>query len=392
MLKHIEKFIDLSSASGLLLIFMLIAALILANSPLSHFYQHFQDLPIQFRVGAVDFHKPLILWVNEGLMAIFFMALALEMKREFCDGELSKPSQLTLPLLGAAGGIIFPIAIFLFFTHHNPEKLIGWPIPSTTDIAFAMGVLSLLGKRVPRSLRVFLVTLSIVDDIAVITIIAIVYSGALSFQLLSLACIGVLCLVILNLLQVQRIAVYMLIGLFIWGCVLKSGVHATLGGIIVGLAIPNRSKKNPEISPLHLLEEKLYPWVAFFILPLFVLLNGGISLYDVTFSQLTSPLTLGIALGLFLGKTFGVFLIVFCVVKLGFAKLPKKAKLYDMLAISALTGIGFTMSLFIGALAYQGTEFENIARLGVLLGSACSALLGCGLFLMKNRLLWKSSK
>jgi Na+:H+ antiporter, NhaA family len=374
--RQLQQFIKMEALGGVILLVVLALALVIANSHLSAWYEHFIDLPLHFGIAQFIVKKPLVLWVNEGLMAIFFMVLALEIKREVIGGELSEPSQLILPIAGALGGIVVPVLIYLFFNHHNPDTNIGWPIPTTTDIAFMLGLVALLGKRVPSSLKVMLVALSIVDDIVAVTIIALIYTNTLSHISLLLALIGVLILLYMNYRGVSRIAPYVLIGIAIWFCVLKSGVHATLGGVLVGLTIPLKSKKNPHYSPLRQLEKNLHPWVVFMVLPIFVFFNGGVSFSGMNVASLFSSVPLGIAAGLLVGKTVGVFLFSSLALILGRAKMPAKASYRHLLGVSALTGIGFTMSLFLGALAFTNTPFENLVRQGVLLGSLCSALLG----------------
>lgn len=392
MLSYIKKIVALDATSGMLLLLMLAIALALANSPLHTVYLRLVDLPIHLRLGTFIVEKPLVLWVNEGLMAIFFMLLALEIKREICDGELSKPSQLLLPVLAAIAGIAVPVLIYVALNHGRPDANHGWPIATTTDIAFAMGLIALLGKRVPPSLKTFLIALSIVDDIFAVVIIAVFYTSGLSLLSLGLAAIGLVLLVVFNFLKIRHIGPYLLVGVFIWFCVLKSGVHATLAGVAIGLAVPYKIKAPTEpnqppryYSPLRRLETGLHPWVAFMVLPLFVLINGGIPFAGFSWGSLLSAVPLGIALGLFVGKTFGVFASVWLAEKFGLAARPLNSSWQDVLGLSALTGIGFTMSLFITALAFEGTVYENIARQGVLLGSLLSCLLGCSLFLCKRR-------
>ncbi|MCH9643753.1 MAG: Na+/H+ antiporter NhaA [Gammaproteobacteria bacterium] len=374
--RQLQRFIKMEALGGILLFVVLVIALIIANSGLANWYSHFIDLPLHFGIAQFVVKKPLVLWVNEGLMAIFFMLLALEIKREILEGELSEPSQLTLPIAGAIGGIVLPIAIYVFFNHHDKAAMPGWPIPTTTDIAFMLGIVALLGDRVPTRLKIMLIALSIVDDIVAVTIIAAVYTGSLSWLSLEVALLGVLVLLYLNFRGVSRVAPYILIGVVICFCVLKSGVHATLGGVIVGLTIPLSSGKDGVFSPLRHLEKHLHPWVVFLVLPLFVFFNGGVSFQGISWGALFSSVPLGIAAGLFVGKTLGVFLFCSFIILIRWAKLPEGVRFSHLLGISALTGIGFTMSLFLGALAFTNTPFENLVRQGVLLGSLCSAVFG----------------
>ena len=378
--KQIEKFTSLEAFSGILLLAMLALALICANSSLHSLYEAFQDIPFQIGLGQILIKKPLLLWVNEGLMAIFFMLLALEMKREILAGELSRASQLLLPCVAAVGGILGPTLIYVLLNHGHALKMLGWPISTTTDIAFALSVIALLGKKVPPSLKAILVALSIVDDLLAIIIIAAFYSGDLSWVSLafSFVCIGILA--ILNRAGVNRVAPYMIVGFIIWVLVLKSGVHATLAGVAVGLAIPYNKEKTIQESPLCKLENALHPWSAFLILPLFVFINGGIYFGDFRWSSLFHSVPLGITLGLFLGKSLGSFSLVWLLLKFKWITLPSGSTTKQLFALLCLTGIGFTMSLFIAALAFNGTEFEELARQGVLFGSILSAALGVLIF------------
>ena len=330
--RQIEKFMRLEAASGVLLFGVLIIALVIANSPLNHIYQQIIDLPIQIRIGELDLAKPLLLWVNEALMALFFMLLAMEIKREAVDGELSEITKITLPVVAAIGGIVIPALFYYAFNHHDKALAAGWPIPTTTDIAFVVGLIALLGKRVPSSLKIFVVALSIVDDIIAIVIIALIFTNKLSYFALLGALAGIVLLVIFNLSNVKRLAPYMLVGIIIWVCVLKSNVHATLAGVIVGFAIPLNTNDNTEHSPLRHLEHILHPWVAFAILPLFVFVNGGVPFVGTSISALFSSVPLGIASGLFLGKTIGVFLLVWLMVISGLSVKPSNSNWLQVLA------------------------------------------------------------
>ena len=382
---RLKQFIKLEASGGVILLLVLIVTLALANSPLNASYQAFLDSPVHIGIGTLILEKPALLWVNEGLMAIFFMLLALEIKREFLEGELSEFKQLVLPFAGAAGGIVVPVAIYIGMNHGHDLGMRGWPIPMTTDVAFMLGIVALLGSRISNSLKVMLVALSIVDDIVAIIIIAISYSDKLSWESFAIALAGVVGLLLLNFYRVMRLAPYILIGLIIWVAVLQSGIHATLAGVVVGLIIPLRNDHNPEYSPLRHLEQRLHPWVAFFVLPVFVLFNGGVPFAGFSWASFITPVPLGIALGLFLGKLFGVFCFCWLALKLNVAKMPRGARLTHLFGVSALTGIGFTMSLFLSALAFANTTFENSSRQGVLIGSLCACVVGVAVIMLAGR-------
>ncbi|MBP5944998.1 MULTISPECIES: Na+/H+ antiporter NhaA [Pseudomonas] len=371
------RFFQLEAASGLLLIAAAILALIINNSQLSWLYTGLLDTPVVAQIGALKIAKPLLLWINDGLMALFFLLIGLEVKREVLDGQLSRPSQLVLPGAAAIGGMLVPALIYWFLNRDNPAALDGWAIPTATDIAFALGVLALLGKRVPVSLKLFLMTLAIIDDLGAIVIIAIFYSGDLSTLSLGLAAACIAALVALNRLGVVKIGPYMIIGLILWVCVLKSGVHATLAGVTLAFCIPLRTK-NAEPSPLLTLEHALHPWVAYGILPLFAFANAGLSLSGVTVESFTHHVPMGIAVGLLLGKTVGVFGLTWLAVKMGIAALPQGANWGQVLGVAILCGIGFTMSLFVGSLAFVpgASEYAGMDRMGILTGSLFAALIG----------------
>ncbi len=379
-----KKFIRLEALAGLILLGTLAIALLIANSPLEYNYSQIIDAPISFGIGNYKISKPLILWVNEGLMAIFFMVLALEIKREIFEGNLKKLSQITLPVACAIGGIVIPILIYIFLNIHDPIKMRGWPIATTTDIAFVLGIIALLGKRVPNETKVLLIALSIIDDIIAVIIIAAYYTDTLSWLSLILSFCGLLALIIANIFNVKNIAVYACIGLLIWFFVVKSGIHATLAGIAIGLAIPIQAGPN-EISPAKSLERSLHPVVAFFVIPLFVFVNGGVPFTNFSFHNLLHTVPLGIALGLFIGKTLGVFLFGWLAIKFRMSNLPPNSNYRHLLALGFLSGIGFTMSLFFSALAFTGTAFDNIARQGILLGSLLTCLAGIFLFSIGNK-------
>lgn len=335
------RFFQLEAASGLLLIAAAVLALIINNSPLSYLYSGLLDVPVAVQIGALNIAKPLLLWINDGLMALFFLLIGLEVKREVVDGHLSKPSQVILPATAAVGGMVVPALIYWFINRDNPAAVAGWAIPTATDIAFALGVLALLGKRVPVSLKLFLMTLAIIDDLGAIIVIALFYSGTLSSVSLLLAAACLVVLIAMNRLGVVKLGPYMVIGLILWVCVLKSGVHATLAGVALALCIPLRTR-NAETSPLLALEHALHPWVAYAILPLFAFANAGVSLAGMTVESFTHPVPMGIAVGLLLGKTVGVFGLTWLAVKLRLAALPAGAGWGQILGVAILCGIGFS--------------------------------------------------
>ncbi|PYY82422.1 Na+/H+ antiporter NhaA [Pseudomonas sp. TKO26] len=371
------RFFAMEAASGLLLIAAAILALIINNSPLSWLYNGLLETPVVAQIGALKIAKPLLLWINDGLMALFFLLIGLEVKREVLEGQLSKPSQIVLPGMAAIGGMLVPALIYWFLNRDNPAALNGWAIPTATDIAFALGVLALLGKRVPTSLKLFLMTLAIIDDLGAIVIIAIFYSGALSTLSLMLAAACIAALVAMNRMGVVKLGPYMIIGLILWVCVLKSGVHATLAGVTLAFCIPLRTR-NAEPSPSQALEHALHPWVAFGILPLFAFANAGLSLSGVTLESFTHHVPMGIAIGLLLGKTIGVFGLSWLAVKAGLTALPAGANWGQILGVAILCGIGFTMSLFVGSLAFEpgSSDYAGMDRMGILTGSLLAALIG----------------
>lgn len=380
------RFFQLEAASGLLLIAAAVLALIINNSPLSWLYNGLLDTPVVAQIGALKIAKPLLLWINDGLMALFFLLIGLEVKREVLDGQLSRPSQIVLPGVAAMGGMVVPALIYWFLNRDNPPALSGWAIPTATDIAFALGVLALLGKRVPMSLKLFLMTLAIIDDLGAIIIIAIFYSGALSTVSLALAAACIAALIGMNRLGVVKLGPYMIIGLILWVCVLKSGVHATLAGVTLAFCIPLRTK-NAEPSPLLSLEHALHPWVAYGILPLFAFANAGLSLSGVTVDSFTHDVPMGIAVGLLVGKTVGVFGLTWLAVKIGIAALPQGANWGQVLGVAILCGIGFTMSLFVGSLAFEPgvSDYAGMDRMGILTGSILAALIGYAVTAMASR-------
>lgn len=376
IVNKIQDFLKLETSAGFVLMFIAVLALVANNSAMSGAYSSFLSTPVEVQFGAFEIAKPLVLWINDGLMAIFFFLVGLEIKREVMEGELSNMSKAALPLFAAVGGIVAPALIYVYFNMGDSIAIQGWAIPAATDIAFALGVLALLGSRVPVSLKILLLAVAIIDDLAAIIIIALFYTANLSLVALGWAGVGAIGLIALNRMGVMRITPYALIGVFVWACVLKSGVHATLAGVITALAIPLRAKDPTASSPLHRAEHGLHIWVAFLILPLFAFANAGVSLAGIKVADLLAPIPLGIAAGLFVGKQIGVFSFAFIAVKAGLAKLPEGANWTQVYGVACLTGIGFTMSLFIGTLAFEGDETLNAVRLGVLMGSIASGVLG----------------
>ncbi|RIJ27174.1 Na+/H+ antiporter NhaA [Henriciella mobilis] len=379
---RIQNFLRLESSAGILLMIAAVLALVASNSPLVGYYTGLLSTPVEVQVGALEIAKPLILWINDGLMAIFFFLIGLEIKREILQGELSSFDKAALPIFAAVGGMAGPALVFIALNANSPESLNGWAIPAATDIAFALGVLMLLGSRVPVSLKIFLLAIAIIDDLGAIMIIALFYTADLSLMALGWAALGVASLVALNRMGVKTIAPYALIGTFIWVCVLKSGVHATLAGVVTALAVPIYGKTADSQSPLHKLEHGLHPWVAYGVLPVFAFANAGVSLSGVSLDDLLSPLPLGIAAGLFVGKQIGVFGATVLAVKAGIARRPEGASWMHLYGVACLTGIGFTMSLFIGTLAFDSAARLDQVRLGVLLGSLMSALMGVAMLMM----------
>lgn len=371
-----KRFLKLESASGIILILAALLAIGLANSALAQHYQSFLNTEVQVRIAALDINKPLLLWINDGFMAIFFLLVGLEVKREMLEGALSSRVQATFPAIAAVGGMLAPALIYSFFNYGEEATRAGWAIPAATDIAFALGVMALLGKRVPTSLKVFLLALAIMDDLGVIIIIALFYTQQLSLTALAIGVVATLALLWMNRRGEDRIGLYMLVGLVLWVAVLKSGVHATLAGVIVGFMIPLNGKRYA--SPLKHLEHVLHPWSAFLILPLFAFANAGVSLEGIYFSALLNPLPMGIILGLFVGKPLGIFTISWLAVKSGIAQLPQGVNFRQIFAVSILCGIGFTMSMFIASLAFEhgGLDYGSYSRLGILAGSTLAAVIG----------------
>lgn len=373
-LSMIRKFVRTEAAGGLCLVAAAGLALILANGAGSDVYHNFLSTKLSIVLDGRDgIDKPVLLWINDGLMAIFFLLVGLEIKREVIEGELSSRKKALMPGIAALGGMVGPAALFVLLNAGSPDLLAGWAIPAATDIAFALGVMALLGRRVPASLKVFLLALAVMDDLGAIIIIALFYTSQLSLVSLAFAGFAITVLFALNRSGVCRIAPYIIVGVFLWVCVLKSGVHATLAGVILGLSIPLYGKGT---SPLKKMEEGLHPWVAFGIMPLFAFANAGVPLSGLTLDIFTSTITLGIGLGLFVGKQIGVFGFTRIAVMQGLGDLPRGASWAQFYGMSLLTGIGFTMSLFIGTLAFPQGDHDVEIRLGVLIGSLLSALVG----------------
>jgi NhaA family Na+:H+ antiporter len=371
-----REFLRLESAGGLILVSASIFALVLANSPLAGLYTDVLSLKLTVMVETFGVSKPLLLWINDGLMAVFFLLVGLELKREVVEGQLSSPDQIVLPAMAAIGGLIVPAVIYWMINKDNPQGINGWAIPTATDIAFALAILSLLGSRVPASLKIFLTTIAIFDDLAAIIIIAVFYSADLSTVSLAAAGGGIVVLFALNRLGVRSLAAYLLVGLFIWLFVLKSGVHATLAGIAVAAFIPLKSCDDH--SPARHLEHILHPWVAFGVLPIFAFANAGVSFAGVSSDAVYGTVSMGIAAGLFFGKQAGVFGMTALVVGLGFAKKPEGSTWAMLYGIALICGVGFTMSLFIGSLAFEHGGFAQATalRIGVIAGSLVSGFCG----------------
>ncbi len=376
---YIHDFIKKDAFPGILLIVVTIAALILQNSPLSHYYMGFLHTPVEIRIGALYIAKPLLLWVNDGLMAIFFLLVGLEIKREVMEGHLSSLSQIALPGIAAVGGMLVPALVFIAFNRGDAFAMQGWAIPTATDIAFALGILSLLGKRVPVSLKIFLMALAIIDDLGAIVIIALFYTQELSTLSIAVAAASLVVLFIMNRMGVVRKAAYMIVGVILWVSVLKSGVHATLAGVALAFFIPLRSKdkEGNTFSIAHQLEHDLHYWVALLILPLFAFVNAGVDLGGISPGGMKETVPLGIMAGLFIGKQLGVFTFSFIAIKAGIAKLPKDSTWLQLYGVALLTGIGFTMSLFVDTLAFGDTDlFAYADKLAILLGSLFSGVAG----------------
>ncbi len=398
--RSILKFLQLESSSSIFLLIAAILALVIKNySPTSaQLYDQFLNWSLSIGISQFTLDKPLLLWINDGLMAIFFLLVGLELKREILEGQLSDWSQVALPIIAAIGGMVMPALVYLIFNWGNSATIPGWAIPSATDIAFSLGVLALLGNRVPLSLKLFLMALAIIDDLGAIIIIALFYSGH-HLQIMPLYFAGgtLVILWLLNISDIKNLLFYIITGLVLWVCVLKSGIHATLAGVALAAFIPLRTNKMSTYqesdnetesddhlhhSPLRRLEHRLHSWVAFLIMPLFAFANAGVSFEGITLNILWEPVPLGIVLGLFIGKQLGVLGFSWITITFGFAQLPEKATWWSLYGVSILCGIGFTMSLFIGSLAFTEADYMNQVRLGVLLGSLISALAGYFILLL----------
>ena len=389
MIQNLSKpfrwFFKLEASSGLVLLFSAIVALIISNSELSSLY--FNTLEKYLFIGINNFGLKLtvIHWINDVLMAIFFFFVTLEIKREFLQGELSNKKQAILPIIAAVGGMLVPALLYVFINYGNSETLNGWAIPSATDIAFSLGVLSLLGSRVPLSLKVFLTALAIIDDLGAIIIIALFYSGDLSIKYLSLMLLAFIILLILNKFNVKKILPYLIVGLFLWEFTHQSGIHATIAGVLLACTIPHR-KKDKDFSLLIKLEHAISPYVAFGIMPLFAFANAGVSLDGLTFGSLLNKVPLGIVLGLFIGKQLGVFVFSYISIKLKIAQMPNNSNWLNFYGVGILTGIGFTMSLFVGNLAFiENMQYMDGVKIGVLSGSLLSTVFGYLLLLIFSK-------
>ena len=375
----IREFIQRESSAGILLIIVTVLALILQNSALSDFYSSFLHTHVEIRFGDLQIAKPLILWVNDGLMAVFFFLVGLEVKREVLEGHLSSLGQIALPGIAALGGMLIPALVFIIFNRGESFAMNGWAIPTATDIAFALGILSLLGSRVPVSLKIFLMALAIIDDLGAIVIIALFYTSDLSTVSIAIASAALAILFVMNRMGVARKSAYILVGIVLWVSVLKSGVHATLAGVALAFMIPLRSKdaEGKEFSMAKEMEHDLHYWVAFFILPLFAFVNAGVDLKGFQIEELFKPVPMGIMLGLFVGKQLGVFAFSALAIRMGVAKLPEGSNWMQLYGVAVLTGIGFTMSLFVDSLAYNDTQVYHYAdKLAILLGSFLSGIVG----------------
>ncbi|AOE40167.1 Na(+)/H(+) antiporter NhaA [Pantoea agglomerans] len=382
----LKSFIESDASNGVMLIVAAVAAMILANTAATaQGYQALLNEPVQIRFGALDISKNLLLWINDALMALFFLVIGLEVKRELVVGELASRDKAIFPVIAAIGGMALPALIFLFFNHGDEIARNGWAIPTATDIAFALGVLALLGSRVPVALKVFLMALAIIDDLGAIVIIALFYTSDLSVLSLCVAAGAIVVLALLNRFNVRKISIYILVGIVLWTAVLKSGVHATLAGVIVGFFVPLEKKEGH--SPAEHLAHGLMPWVNWMILPLFAFANAGISLAGITLSDVLSPEPSGIILGLLIGKPLGITLFCWLAVKLRLAVLPNGTTIRDIMAIGVLCGIGFTMSIFISSLAFDAAheQLVTFSKLGILTGSLLSAVIGYTLLRIKLR-------
>ena len=375
---YISRFFKLESAGGIILMLAAVVALVFANTPLKSYYALLLDTPLEIRIGTFEIAKPLLLWINDGLMAVFFFLVGLELKRELVEGELSDKRKIILPGVGAVGGMLVPALIYTYYNAGDPAALKGWAIPAATDIAFALGVLSLLGSRIPASIKIFLTSLAIFDDIGAILIIAFFYTAKISLASLVVVICCIPVLAWLNKRNPDSTGPYIVIGVIMWVAMLKSGVHATLTGVILAMFIPMKSKTTANYSPLKRMEQDLHSVVAFFVLPIFAFANAGISFTGIGVEQALHSVPLGIALGLFVGKQAGVFGLCWLAIKLKFTGLPSGMSWSSLYGTAALCGIGFTMSLFIGSLAFEETDVNLMfdERLGIIIGSFASGIVG----------------
>lgn len=374
----ISRFLKLESLNGIILFIMAFAALIVCNSPLADLYHQLWDVVLSIKIGGFLLSHSILFWVNDGLMTLFFLLVGLELKREFLEGELKDVSSIVLPAAAAVGGMLVPALLYCIINAHDLQRLQGWAIPVATDIAFALGVLSLFGRRAPIELRLFLLALAIFDDVGAIVIIAIFHTHNLSYWSLGVASLLVSLLLLFNVKEVSSLSVYLVVGILLWLCVLNSGIHATISGVLLSIFIPLKTNKKPGVAPARRLEFALHPWVAFLIMPLFAFANAGVSLKGLTTAALTDTIFLGTVAGLFLGKQLGVLIFSWALIKTGWAKLPEKTSWKALYGVALLCGIGFTMSLFLGTLAFQGFDAVYLAevRLGVLAGSLLSGVAG----------------
>lgn len=376
-MKFLQRFFSSDVSGGIVLIIAAALAMLCANLNITQqWYQSFLDMPVGLKFGALEINKNMLLWINDALMAVFFLMVGLEVKYELAQGALATRQQAIFPVIAALGGMVAPALIFLLFNFHDPLARHGWAIPTATDIAFALGVLALLGNRVPVVLKVFLMALAIIDDLGAIIIIALFYTSDLSTTALGVAAASIAVLAVMNVCNIRRIGLYMLVGVVLWTAVLKSGIHATLAGVIVGFFVPLREQDG--VSPARQLVDAIHPWVAWLILPLFAFANAGVSLHGMSVAGLTDMLPLGIIAGLFIGKPVGITVFCWLALRLKLAKLPQGAVFKQIMAVGVLCGIGFTMSIFIASLAFGDAHADMIAwgKLGILTGSMTSAVVG----------------
>ncbi len=383
LLRAIDRFFSHEASGGILLMLSALLAMVVANSALAPIYEGALSSTFAILVNGEGLQKPLILWINDGLMAVFFFLIGLELKREMREGKLKNPRDVVLPGVAAVGGMALPALVFVLFNWGNETTLRGWAIPAATDIAFALGILALVGRRAPASLKVFLLTLAILDDLGAIIIIALFYTAQLKIDYLLMALLPLAGLIWLNIKGAHRIAPAILLGAIMWYFVLKSGVHATLAGVVTAFCIPLKDKWGK--SPLHALEDGLTPYVLYLIIPIFAFANAGVVLKGMTASDLLAPLPLGIALGLIIGKQLGVFGLTMLLVKTGLTKMPHGATALHMYGVACLAGVGFTMSLFIGGLSFADPALMNQVRLGVLTGSVISGVMGYGALMLASQ-------